>query len=76
MAKTKTVCVSANLRGAAADDPLAANAPNPDYLAALAGALDLAGSRTSSTSPAPSPIPSAAISSARCSATSSPPATG
>ncbi len=42
MAKTKTVCVSANLRGAAADDPLAANAPNPDYLAALAGALDLA----------------------------------
>ncbi len=42
MAKTKTVCVSANLRGAAADDPLAANAPNPEYLAALAGALDLA----------------------------------
>ena len=37
---TKTVYVSA--RAAAADDPLAANAPNPEYLAALAGALDLA----------------------------------
>jgi hypothetical protein len=42
MAKPKTVCVSANLRGAAAEDPLADNTPNPEYLAALAGALDLA----------------------------------
>jgi hypothetical protein len=41
MSKTKTVCVSAKLRGTP-DDPLAANAPNPEYLAALAGALDLA----------------------------------
>ena len=70
-----TACAAAAAAARAIDDPRADSDPGPDDLAALAGALELAGRPASSISPAPWPIPTAATSSAPCSATSSPPAT-